>query len=217
MKKIIFIIASALILLPKEAKAQHDETDRMGIILSTGYKHLPSVKVFPFGESYPYIKKSYNAFKFEITLHNHFNNIDFNGSFHYGKDYMSFEAFSLLGMLYYYFVKYGEGGYLLQDDNNKLVTLFMLASAFSTTSFNISVGEQFKIRPYWSLLRLSRIKNVTDGLKFNVGLGTYLTYEINHRIMISPFCEYAFGYEKKSPFTGVNFGLSVGIKLYDDY
>jgi hypothetical protein len=192
-----------LIFLPKEINAQHDATDRMGFILSTGYKHLSPVN----------IENSYNTFKFEITLHNHFNNIDFNGSFHYGKDYISFEAFSLLGMLYYYFIKYGEGGYL-QDDNT--IMMFVGLSAFSTASFNISVGDRFKIRPYWSFLRLSKIKNVTNDFKFNAGLGTYLTYEIN-RIMISPFCEYAFGYEKNSPFTGINFGLSVGVKLYDDY
>ncbi|MDR2066158.1 MAG: hypothetical protein LBP85_10700 [Prevotellaceae bacterium] len=214
MKTLYLIIVLLFMLLPKESKAQHDETDRMGFILSTGYKYLPSVTVPSENRSGAKdIKKSYTAFDFGITLHNHFNNIDFNGSFSYGKDYISFEAFSLLGMLYYYFIKYGEGGYL-QDDNR--VIMFVGLSAFSTTSFNIHIGEHINIRPYWSLLRLSKIKTVTDGFKFNVGLGTYLTYEIN-RIMISPFCEYAFGYEKNSPFTGVNFGLSVGIKLYDNY
>jgi hypothetical protein len=179
----------------------YDETDKMGIMLSTGYKHLSCAN----------IANAYDAFSFEFTVHNHFNNIDFNGNFLYGKDYISFEPFSLIGILGFFFVKYGEGRDLLAD--GEYTGLIIGASALSGMGFNINLDDSFKIRPYYSLLRLSKIKNVIEKFTLNAAVGSYFTVNLGE-VMINPFCEYGFGYKKNSPFTGFNYGVSLGIKLY---
>jgi len=197
MKKLYCLLLAALISLPLFAQ------DDMGFILPiVGYKHLNLRD-----------NKSYDVATAGLALHNHFNNIDFNGSFHWGKNYMSMEPFSLVGMLMFYFIKYGEGGGL----DGGMVGFLTGVSAMSSMSFNIRIGEVVNIRPYWSLLRLTRLseENEKGKFKLNGALGTHLTLEFN-RIMINPYAEWTFGYAKKSPFMGYAFGVSVGIKLYDE-
>lgn len=201
MKNTLFALSMFLIVCNNAAKAQHEPQDKMGIMLSAGYKHLSNVK----------LPNSHDAFTFDLTLHNHFNNIDFNSSFNYGKNYISFEPCSLIGMLYYYFVKYGEG----DDSEGGLGTLFFMAMAVSTMSFNIPIGddEAFIIRPYWSLLRISKVKDYSNRYELNAAVGTYLSYDFGP-LMVNPFCEYGFGYSKNSPWKGFNFGISLSTKFY---
>jgi hypothetical protein len=201
MKRLHLLGALAFVLCTQTIAAQsYDKTDRMGIILSTGYKHLPSVNT----------ANSYTAFSFDFICHNHYNKLDFNGNFSYGNGYISCEPFSLIGILGFFFVKYGEGG----EFNGGYTGLIIGASALSGLGFNIKLGDYLKIRPYYSLLRLSKIKDVVNSFTLNAAVGSYLTVDFG-RIMINPFCEYGFGYKKNSPFTGANFGVSLGIKLYD--
>jgi hypothetical protein len=189
------------VLCTQNAVAQdYEVTDEMGIIFSAAYKHLPCKN----------IANTYDAFGFEVAVHNHFNNLDFIGNFMYSKDYMSFEPFSLVGILGFFFVKYGEGG----DLDGGYTGLIIGASALSGMGFNINLGDYIKIRPYYSLLRLSKIKDITEKFTLNAAAGSYLTVNVG-RVMINPFCEYGFGYEKKSPFTGINYGVSLGVRLYD--
>ncbi|MDR1198335.1 MAG: hypothetical protein LBK94_04895 [Prevotellaceae bacterium] len=208
MKKTLFILAVCLVICNNIAKAQ----DEMGLMISTGYKHLSNVN----------LPNSHDAFTVDLTLHNYFNNIDFNSSFNYGKNYISFEPCSLIGLLYYQFAK-GEEGHSERD----MGAMILLAMACSTMSFNIHVDDEdkFIIRPYWSLMRISKVKdaikidaphvkNITNGFELNAALGAYLSINFDP-FVINPFCEYGFGYNKNSPFTGFNFGLSVGIKLYE--
>ncbi|MDR1348944.1 MAG: hypothetical protein LBJ63_11080 [Prevotellaceae bacterium] len=211
MKKILLILSMLIIICNNAAKAQYEK----GIMISTGYKHLSTVN----------LPKSYDAFTVDLTLHNYYYGVDFNSSFNYGKNYISYEPCSLIGLLYCRFVT-GLG----EDPDRNLVDLTFMVMAASTMSFNIPIGDEdrFIIRPYWSLMRISRVLdaptekiNPVFGLKddaneyqLNAAAGVY--FSINWDLfMISPFCEYGFGYKKVSPFTGFNFGLSVGIKLYE--
>ena len=206
MKKIIFLFFAlcTVVFMPVRADAQeYEPQDRMGFIFPVvGYKHLN------------FKSSNYSATTVGISLHNFSNNIDFNGSFQWGKDYMSMEPFSLAGLLCFYFMKYGEGGHLMGDG---MFGLVVGASALSSMSFNIRIGDVINIRPYWSMLRLTRLSEGTEKGEFNINsaLGTHLTLEFN-RFMISPYAEWTFGWTKESPFNGYALGVSVGLKLYKE-
>jgi hypothetical protein len=209
MKKYIGLLLAALIALPLFAQTEHEPQDRMGLIFPVvGYKRLNLRH------------NSFNAITADMTLHNLFNDIDFNGSFHWGKDYMSMEPFSLVGLMCIYFWKYGEG----TEPDNSMFKLIVFAGAISSMSFNIRIGETVNIRPYWSLLRLTKLTdeknkayyNEEKGtFKLNGALGTHVTLEFG-RIMVNPYVEWTFGWKKDSPFRGYAFGASVGIKLYSE-
>ncbi|MDR3287267.1 MAG: hypothetical protein LBT27_07485 [Prevotellaceae bacterium] len=202
MKKLLAatVIITALFAV-QNAKAQDDGTGIMGINLSVGYKHLPCIN----------IPNSYDAFSFEFTAHHHALNVDFNSSISYGKDYLSYEPFPIIGIICLFIANTEHGDELR---NNPYFSAFVAASVLSGVGFNIKFGDNFKLRPYYSLLRVSKIKNVTDKTTLNAGVGTYFTVDLG-RFMISPFCEYGFGYVKNSPFTGVNYGISLGVKLFE--
>lgn len=128
MKPLIVLISVLFFLLslPLTATAQtYEPTDKMGFIISTGYKHL-SLR-----------NSTYDVATLELSLYNHWNKINFNGSFHYGKDYLSMEPCSLFGMLLFYFVKYGEGGGLEEGGSGLVIG----ALALSSMSFNIHIGN----------------------------------------------------------------------------
>lgn len=185
-------------MIPKEISAQWNQP--YAIYIAGGYKHLPCVN----------IANSYNALTFEFSLNYYY--VDFNSSIHAGKNYFNFEPFSLLGILYLVM----RGGDISDLEGNAIIVLGM--GTFSTMGFNINVNDKFKIRPYWSFLRFSKIKGITDKLTLNAGIGTNLSYilyeDVDGAILINPFCEYGFGYSQNSPFTGFNWGLSLGWKIY---
>ena len=116
MKKIaIFLLTLSFVIQNTNAQS-YEPQDKMGFILSAGYKHL-SLK-----------SSTHNALAFDISLHNHFNNIDFNSGFYWDKDYMSFDPFALFGIMCFYFVKYGEGGFLDGDNNVGLLICLLYTS-----------------------------------------------------------------------------------------
>ena len=194
-KKLLTVLIFFIGFCPEALFAQYTgEPDAMGVFLSGGYKSLRINH------------GNYDATTLEIGLHNHFNNIDFVGSFSYGKDYMSMEPFTLSGLLLYYFIKQGWS-YADKETN-----IAMALCIFSGMGFNIRLADFLKIRPYYSLLRLTKIQK--EEFDLNGAVGSYVTFEFG-RMMLNPFCEYTFGYKKKSPFTGYAFGVSLGVKLYD--
>ena len=153
---------------------------------------------------------SYDVGTFEVTLHNHFNMMDFTASFQMGKDYMSIDAVPLIGWLLFPMAKRSH------SSNEKYARLAVAICMFSSTTFNIHCGNYFTIRPYWSLLRVSRLGDENGKGKFNINgaLGSHFSIEFN-RFMINPYIEWTFGYAKKSPFMGYAYGVSLGFKLYN--
>jgi len=180
---------------PEKLLAQYTgKPDAVGVILSAGYKSLRINQ------------GNFDVATVELGLHNHFNDLDFGGSFSYGKDYMSAEPFSLAGWLIYYMLTHG-----FMDDDDTPTNMVMAISMLSGMGFNIRAGS-LNIRPYYSLLRLTKIQE--EKWNLNGAVGSYLTLEFG-RVMFNPFCEYTFGYKKKSRFTGYAFGVSLGVKLYN--
>ena len=196
-KKIVLAILVFFIgFCPEALFAQYTgEPDEMGVILSAGYKNLRINH------------GNYEVATIELGLHNFFNDLDFGGSFSYGKDYMNIEAFSLAGLLCVYFMKQGWG-----DWDDSMVNLMIGAAALSGMGFNLRATDFLNIRPYYSLLRLTKIQE--KKFELNGAVGGHLTFEFG-RMMLNPFCEYTFGYRKNSPFKGYAFGVSLGVKLYD--
>lgn len=153
---------------------------------------------------------SYDVATFEVTLHNFMNKIDFTASFQMGKDYMSIDAIPLFGWLLYPMARKSH------SEDETYARLAVAICMLGSTTFNIHIGNYFNIRPYWSLLRISRLGDESGKGKFNINgaLGSHFSIEFN-RFMINPYIEWTFGYAKKSPFMGYAFGVSLGFKLYN--
>lgn len=216
MRKLLLIIT--ILGLCTNAKAQTDEEMwEMGTILSVGYKSAPtSVTNVPF-----------HTFSIGYTEHNYFNNIDFNSTFQYGSrtvngaklKYMNIEPLSLVGMIVLRFIMFGGG-----DPGGEYVVLMSAIFAQSAMSFNINITDNIGIRPYWSLLRMSRLYGDIETYRsLNGAVGTNLTLTLGN-FMISPYIEYGFDYgfdysrwenTHRGVFKGWSYGVSLGVKLWD--
>jgi hypothetical protein len=200
--KYLLVVLCCICACPAFAQyTETDETDRMGLMIDVGGKHIH------------FRNNDYDALGFDLKIHNHFNNIGFNSSFYMGKNYMGIEPFSLAGVVLFFFMKYGD----YQNSGTGYDGILMGACMLSSLNFNIRISNNFAIRPYWSLLRLTKLDNAEEEqykkFQLNGALGGDIMI-IFDQFFVTAYGEYTFGWGKITPFKGYSIGATLGIKFF---
>lgn len=162
------------------------------------------------GDFYSFASIELNAFSYQTKF-------EYSAVFEYGKNYLSFEPFSIVGVL----------GMLMFNgqDNNLMLAAGILGTSGAKIPIQLFNGR-VELTPRWNLLKLTKLYD--NKLYLNGAAGVEMKIYLSDGLYISPEWEYCFGYKhissamkdysfhnenanhSKSPFRGHNFGLFIG-------
>lgn len=202
-KLLTFISLTLCISTAVKAQSPLGYQSAFGLAYGTKFKMINDGNFFTFASI------ELNAFSYQTQF-------EYSAVFEYGKNYLSFEPFSIVGVL----------GMLMFNGQNDLM---LAAGILGTSSAKIPIqifNGRLEITPRWNLLKLTKLYD--NKFYLNGSAGVELKVYVTDGLYVSPMWDYSFGYkhissamndysfhnenanQSKSPFRGHNFGLFIG-------
>lgn len=202
-KLLLFILLAVCIMTTVKAQSPLGYQSAFGMAYGAKYKMIND------GDFFTFASVEFNAFSYQTQF-------EYTAVFEYGKNYLSFEPFSIVGVL----------GMLMFNGQKDLM---LVSGILGTSSAKIPIqvfNGRLEITPRWNLLKLTKLYD--NKLYLNGSAGVELKVYVTDGLYISPMWDYSFGYKhissamkdysfhnenanhSKSPFRGHNFGLFIG-------
>lgn len=199
---IVFILTTCLTTVKAQSPLGYQSA--FGVAYGARYKMLND------GNFLPFVSLDFNAFSYQTKF-------EYTTVFEYGKNYLSFEPFSVIGVL----------GMLLFNGQNQ--NLMLTACILGTSSAKIPIqilNGRIELTPRWNLLKLTKLYK--NRLYLNGSVGVEIKIYVSDGLYISPVYEYGFGYKhisnamsnysfhngnadhSKTPYRGHSVGLFIG-------